>query len=85
MKYYRSMHKQTVIMNTLCITGGSTLDENDNLIEATNACEQICLDYKGKYMNARMESMFKERRSHGICSIVINGSLKILVGMGYDG
>jgi len=36
-------------------------------------------------MNAQMESMKKERRSHGMCSLVLNHSLEILVGMGYDG
>lgn len=82
MQQPRSMHKQAVIMNRIFITGGSTVNRNNKLNVATKSCEEITLSTDYNIMNAKMNKMHSGRRNHGICSVIKNNKMGILIGFG---
>jgi len=84
MKLARSMHKQSCFYDKLFISGGSILDDDDNLVVATNKCEIIRFDKNLKPFKWFTDNMEDERRNHGQCKIIREKLQYVLVGLGED-
>jgi len=76
------MHKQSVILNRLFITGGSTVDKNNKVVFSTNSCEEIVMNDKYEIIHGNVVNMNDNRRNHGMCAIVRPTQLGLLVGLG---
>jgi len=82
MQICRSMHKQVIVMNRIFITGGAIINNKNIQKVASKQCEEIVLSPDYAIMNAKMKKMNSKRRNHGICSIIRNNKMGIIVGFG---